>query len=75
LHHQRQEWRETPTWTASHCRGLGKAPNNYLETNMNELKFDSIENYLRACYRLAERGANFRGWEDGGYFFIEIRGV
>ena len=42
---------------------------------MNEMRFDSIENYLRACYRLAERGANFRGWEADGYFFIEIRGV
>jgi len=41
----------------------------------NEIRFDSLENYLRACYRLAERGASFVGWEEDGQFFINIRGV
>mgnify|MGYP001825551277 CR=1 FL=1 len=41
---------------------------------MNELKFDSIDTYLEACESFFKRGLNFRGWEDSGWFYIEIRG-
>jgi len=41
---------------------------------MNELKFDSIETYTAACMIFVEKGANFRGWEENGWFYIEIRG-
>ena len=41
---------------------------------MNELKFNSLESYMEASMNLVQRGANFRGWEDAGWFYIEIRG-